>query len=244
MSDEWATEVDDVPTKLFMVLFSAPNAGKTILASRIAKEVGKSLIITDEAGHRALNDFPDLKSNTKIRQFASTNDFEVALQKRRQGLMDFETIIVDTFTGIQKMVLKQYMNPSFQGYLDVKRNHPAVPATQDYLLAENIWSPVIQRLAVQNEVNIILNCHIRHPNTDKIIPGDKTRPKLPDAIFELVNGKANVVAFMDRIEGEEERRFVSTHSTNKIVGKSQIRDITRPMSDDDFIERITKWLLQ
>lgn len=242
--DEWASDAGDMSKKLFMVLFSAPNAGKTILASRIALAVGKSLIITDESGHRALNDFPELEANTKIRKFSSTNDFAVALQKRKEGVLDFDTMIVDTFTGIQKLVLKQYMNPSFQGYLDVKRNHPAVPATQDYLLAENIWFPIIQMLASQNEVNVILNCHIRHPNPDKIIPGDKTRPKIPDAIFELVNGKANLVAFMDRIDGDDNRRYVSTHSTNKIVGKSQLRDITRPMSDDDFVEKVTKWLLQ
>lgn len=244
MTDEWATDAGDMAKKLFMVLFSAPNAGKTILASRIAHAVGKSLIITDESGHRALNDFPELEENTKIRRFASLNDFSIALQKRRDGVMDFETLIVDTFTGIQKLVLKQYMNPSFQNYLDVKRAHANVPSQQDFLLSENVWFPVIQMLASQNDVNVILNCHIRHPNPDKIIPGDKTRPKIPDSIFELVNGKANVLAFMDRIEGEEEKRFVSTHSTNKIVGKSQIRDIRRPMSDDDFVEKVTKWLLQ
>lgn len=244
MSNDWATEAGDVATKLFMVLYSAPNAGKTVLASRIAKSVGRSLIITDEAGHRALNDFPELKANTMIRPFASINDFAIALQKRNEGQLNFDTMIVDTFTGIQRLVLKQHMNPSYTGYLDVKRNHPQVPATQDYLLAENVWFPIIQMLSAQSDVNVILNCHIRHPNPDKIIPGDKTRPKLPDAIFELVNGKANMVAFMDRIEGEEDRRFVSTHSTNKLVGKSQIQEIRRPMSDDAFVEKVTKWLLQ
>jgi hypothetical protein len=165
-------------------------------------------------------------------------------------------LLIDTFTGIQSKVLQQYMDPKFPGYLDVERRHPKVPVLQDYLLSEKIWNPILQDLAAQSDFNVILNCHVRFPDTEKKVPGDKVRPKLPDAIYQVANGKANLVIYMDTIGGDEKpsnkpvglgertpiQRFVSTVATNKVAGKSQIKSLRPLMSDDDFVKAVTEWL--
>lgn len=249
MSDEdgWDSPVGEMSKKLFMVVFGAPNVGKTILTSRIALHSGKSLIITDEKGHLALKDFPDLEANTRVKNYQSRNTIREAIQRRRSGQSEFDTLIFDTFTGIQKVELSIGMmetlpngqpNPRF---LDVKRFHSEIPVTQDYLLSENTWRPIINALATQDEFNVILNCHLQHPNPEKFVPGDKTRPKLPDAIWQLVNGKANVVAYMDKSSPTD--RYLQCVSTNTIAGKSQIKSLNEPrrFTDDEFVERVIEW---
>jgi hypothetical protein len=240
--------------KIFMVLFGAPGVGKTVLSQKIG---GKTLIMTEESGHRALRAWPEFEGMYQPWVFEDIRDIDKILAMRKAGKIEFDTLVFDTFTGIQKYVLKQHMTPSYPDYLNTKRNHKDVPSLQDYLLSEQTWTPVLQKLATQNQFNVILNCHVRLPNPDpeKRVPGDKVRPQLPDAVYQVANGKANLVVYMDTVGGDEKpgnkkvglgertpiQRYVSTVATNKVAGKSQIKDLPPAMFDDDFVKAVLKW---
>lgn len=240
--------VDDIRSttdsrkKIFLCLFSPPNAGKTILSSRIGE---RSVILTDEAGDVALDDFPEYKARVVgCKDFTGLNDFRDYLSAVKSGKLDSDTLIVDTFTGIQRSVMEQYMaeklpngsdNPN---YFRTSRGHPNVPALADYNLAEFLWNPVLRMLAKQDLVNVIMNCHVRMPNPDKYIPGDVSRPRLPDAVYQALNGKANMVCFLSK--NKDGSRSILTQATDKVAGKSQIK-MPPVVSDDEFVKRIHEW---
>jgi hypothetical protein len=243
----------DQTEKLFMVLFGAPGVGKTVLSQKIG---GKTLIITDEAGHKALRTWPEFDGLYEVWVYEDIRDIDALIAQRKAGKLKFDTMIFDTFTGIQKFTLKQHMTPGYHNFLTTNRNHPNVPALQDYLLSEQLWTPVLQKLAVQTDFNVILNCHVRLPDSDpaKRTPGDKVRPSLPDAVYQVANGKANLVVYMDTMGGDEKSskqvglgertpisRFVSTVATNKVAGKNQIRGLPPVMTDDDFVKAVLQW---
>lgn len=241
-------DVEEASKKIFSVFYGLPHCGKTILASRIAELYGRSLIVTDESGHLALKQFPELQANTQVIPVSSITQFKEIMYDLASGQLDYPNMIVDTFTGMVELGIREGMQQKLANgqpnprYLDTNRNNPEMPVLQDYLYAQQTWLPITQFLAKQNKYNVFLNCHIRTPDPTTTGPDDRvTRPELPKGVWRLVNGKANVVAYMMRMEREgTEQRIISMLPTTKFAGKNQL-NLKSPCTDDEFVEGVEKW---
>lgn len=226
--------VEDIPRKYKIVLFGPPGVGKTVLSAEIG---GKSFMLASEPGFTVLTkpEHKHLESQVEKAPFTSLQGMNGYTELISDGTIPVDTYILDNFSGIQDKVLAtNHKNPKVQS---LARAHPDLSTLQDYqIVAHQMREPIISLLEM--EANVIMVCHARFPTPELIAKGETTRPDLTKKVFDLVNEKADVVAYM--YKDSKKRRLIQTISDSNITAKSRITpEGIYPV--EEFIQQMHTW---
>lgn len=231
MSIEDLRLVDDEASLL--TIFGNPGVGKTVAAAQMAP---KSLFLTDENGWKVLREnHPELYKRIIPMRYEGLNSFRTAIQaiKKEPDAKQYQ-LVVDTLTGMQRKKIDEVMSDP---KIDIERKHKDIPALQDYLLSQRLWTPLVSAFATCG-VNVTILTHLRLL-PDKPRPGDTVRPDLTDAVFKVVNAHSNVVAYMSK-DSTGTKRMFTTQGNARLTAKDQTSPEAKDIPDDTFIDRVLK----
>lgn len=217
----------------FLTIYGNPGVGKTVAAAQIAP---KSVFLTDENGWMVLREnHPELYKRIIPMRYEGLNSFGKAIRtiKEEPDAGQYQ-LVVDTLTGMQRKKIDEVMSDE---KIEIERKHKDIPALQDYLLSQRLWTPLISAFATCG-VNVTVLTHLRLL-PDKPRPGDTVRPDLTDAVFKVVNAHSNVVAYMSKDTSGTKRMF-TTQGSARLTAKDQTSPEAKDIPDDVFIQRILK----
>lgn len=220
------------------VIYSNPKVGKTTTAARLGD---KNVFLCDEEGPQVLKQYPELEANSTFVRYEGMNDLPNLIREIRSGNLECDNLVVDTMSGIVRQKIQANMrDPNIK----IKRNHPEIPALQDYQLAENQWTPIIRGLPGCG-VDITVLCHLRLPDRDdkgNILPGETVRPELPRGIYQALNRYACMIVLLKK-DGVG-NRSVLVDGDNRTDAGSHIafasKNAQKEVSVPEFVETVRK----
>lgn len=215
------------------LFYGAPSTTKTTTATSISDN---NLLIMTETGDSVLTkpEHAHLKERTKRAPFVSLSGISLYAEMMASGELPYSHLIVDNMSGIQDKKLSE--NHADSRVQKLSRAHPDLSVLQDYqILAHQMRPTVVDLLDLEKDVTIV--CHFRPADPDH--NEYQARPDLTKAIYNLVNEKADVVAFF--YKDRSGNRFVRTLGNDQFVAKARIIPEVDKMRVDDFIDLMNKW---
>jgi len=214
------------------VFYGVPSTGKTVTATSISDS---NLLIMTETGDSVLTkpEHLHLHERTKRAPFTTIGGVRGYVEMLADGDLDYSHLIIDNMSGIQDKKMSENMeDPRVKS---LTRAHPDLTVLQDYqIIAHQMRPMVVDLLDLNKDVTII--CHFRPSDPDH--NEYQARPDLTKAIYNLVNEKADVVAYF--YKNQKGERFVQTLGNSQFVAKARIIP-EAIMSLDNFIEQMNKW---
>lgn len=215
------------------VFYGVPSTGKTVTAASLSDS---NLLIMTETGDSVLTkpEHLHLKERTKRTPFTNINSVRGYAEMMSNGELPYSHLILDNMSGAQdKKLSENHADPRVQ---KLSRAHPDLSVLQDYqIIAHQMRPMVVDLLDLEKDVTII--CHFRPADPDH--NEYQARPDLTKAIYNLINEKADVVAFFHK--DRSGNRFVRTLGNDQFVAKSRIIPEVDKMKVDDFINLMNKW---
>lgn len=218
------TRPTDSPN-LKVLIYGYPGVGKTILAASAPRPI----IIDVEHGTTSLLQFPEYM-NTAILKYQSTKTIDTILAATRNGeLTDFDTLVIDSFSELQKLVLDEQISTN-------SGKDKYIPDLQAYSLNTNMLRAVVARLRGIPK-HVIITAHVKEEQD--AIGRTTLRPDLTPKLANSLIGLMDVVMYMDiqivKTDGQEKtiRRGTLT-PTKSFVAKSRIggTQLTNPTFND------------
>lgn len=210
-----ATSVQESTYYLKCLLYSTPGAGKT----KLACESPKALLIDTEHGSRTLKNHPEL-SHVKILKIKTVQDLSDVFWALKDGeYPEYETIIVDTLSELQKRFLDESLRKNSASN---PKADPYVPEGKDY--QRN--TEQIRRLVMSYrdlDRNIIFTAHEveEKDDADGII---KVRPALTPKVNQTLYGLMDLIGYLTvttDAEGKSERKL-QVHPSRRVQAKTRI----------------------
>lgn len=215
------------------VFYGVPSTAKTTTATSISDN---NLLIMTETGDSVLTkpEHRHLYERTKRAPFATIAGIRGYAEMIANGELDYSHLIVDNMSGIQdKKLSENHADPRVQ---KLARAHPDLSVLQDYqIIAHQMRPMVVDLLDLEKDVTII--CHFRPADPEH--NEYQARPDLTKAIYNLVNEKADVVAFFDK--DRSGNKFVRTLGNDQFVAKSRIIPEVAKMPVNEFIDLMNQW---
>jgi phage nucleotide-binding protein len=214
------------------VFYGVPSTGKTVTAASLSDS---NLLIMTETGDSVLTkpEHLHLKERTKRTPFTNINSVRGYAEMLASDDLPYSHLIIDNMSGVQdKKISENLEDPRTK---DIKRAHPDLTVLQDYqIIAHQMRPMVVDLMSLEKDVTII--CHFRAADPEH--NEYQARPDLTKAIYNLVNEKADVVAYF--YKNRKGERFVQTLGNDQFVAKARIIP-EAIMSLDNFIEQMNKW---
>lgn len=223
-------DVDDIPRNPIINLYGPEGCGKTILATSLSDD---NLIVATERSNVSLSNFPELKAKTRILRVRTFDRVTKLLQQLYNGDVVAEHVIFDTFPGLTDLKLQEQLKK-----VDFNRKHPDVSSIEDYqLLREHMKTPL--RQISKLDISFTFISHDKVPDEASYEKGDRlVRPSIPFGVHRLLNGYANLTAYMYK---SKEGRTLLTESSRTHVAKTHIPMGSPTVSDEKFISIIRTW---
>lgn len=222
--------VDDIPKHPIINLYGPEGCGKTILSASLGDN---NLIVTTERSTVSLSNFPELKKKTRVLRLKSFDRFTKLLQELYNGDVVVDHVIIDTFPGLTDLKLQEQLRR-----VSFNRKHPDVNSLEDYqLLREHMKTPL--RQIAKLDISFTFISHDRVPDEASYEKGDRlVRPNVPFRVHQLLNGYANLTAYMHK---GKDGRMLLTDSSRTHIAKSHIPMDSATVSDKKFISTIRTW---
>jgi hypothetical protein len=235
--------------------YGSPGTGKTVLAVRIALELGeRCLYVPTEPGDETLEDWPELLERTTVMDYGGISMLgELASAYREGRFADHPTLIIDTVDELTEIMLDDLV----AGYKPSKDTRPVaepkpgtrlrkleVAGTDDYRFLRDGLRPAIRELC-RLPVHLIFTAHVREPtwadeNKKKTLgtPLPALRADLPTQTYRLVSKYVGIMGHMTR-KGDKRTISFRTDSTKEEV-KSRIRQLDGQVIDADELPSIIR----
>lgn len=224
--------VSDFERSFKLVLYGPPDVGKTVCACELGN---KNFMLHSEPGFTVLTkpEHKHLGDRTEKARFTSLKGMDGYVELIEDGSVEADTFIVDNMSGVQDKVLAA--NHKTASVQKLSRAHPDLSVLGDYqIVTHQMRDPIINLMEMS--ANMIMICHMRPADPER---GEfQIRPDLTRKIFELVNEKADVVAYMHK--DAKGQRKIQTVSTDRVIAKSRItEEAIMPVSE--FISQMNNW---
>lgn len=215
------------PGKYFKSIFyGVPSSGKTTTATALGDN---NLLVMTETGDSVLTkpEHRHLYDKTERIPYSTIRGVQGLAEMLDDGTLPHDHLIIDNMSGIQDKKLSE--NHSDVRVQKLARAHPDLSVLADYqIIAHQMRPMVVDLMDMQKNVTII--CHFRPADPER--NEYEARPDLTKAIWNLVNEKADVVAYFYKNKSGD--RFVQTLGDHRFQAKSRIIPEAN-MSLDKFI---------
>lgn len=230
-----ATFLKDDPLYLKILVYGDPKTGKTTFAGTapsplfLRTEPGVSVLRKNEENKNRFKD-------TMVLDIPNASRFNSVVESLRAGqLPDRKTVVLDSLTELQDIVLRQWTKHAMASGLTDNRNEYA-PTWPEFNSVTNILKKLVRELRdIQRHVIVIA-----HSRDDKDTTRGGMRVERPGLMPSLGNTLAamfNVVGYMEMRDGVPVMRVVATPN---IVAGNHVWDgppeIPNP-TFDMFLER-------
>lgn len=215
------------------VIYGVPSTGKTVASASISDS---NLMVMTETGDSVLTkpEHRHLLDVTKRAPFSTIAGVRGYAELLGDGTLPQSHLIIDNMSGVQDKKLSENLgDPKVQA---LKRAHPDLTVLQDYqIIAHQMRPMIVDLLELEKDVTII--CHFRpaDPEHNEF----QARPDLTKAIWNLVNEKADVVAFF--YKDKAGNRLVQTLGDDRFAAKARIIPEVKKMTVDEFVDHMNKW---
>lgn len=228
---------DPSPSKSFkIVLYGVPGTRKTTTAATLGE---RNLLIMTETGDNVLTkaEHKDLFERTKRVPFTSLKGVRGYLEMLEDGTLDYSHLIIDNMSGLQDKKLSENMeDPGIKNNSKISRIHPDLSTLQDYqIVAHQMRPTIVETMDLEKDVTVI--CHFRPADPDH--NEFHARPDVTKAIYNLLNEKANVIAYF--YKNNQGAVMVRTLGNGQFIAKSQITDEVNSMPVEEFIRQVKQW---
>ena len=203
-----------------VVLYGDPGAGKTVLAA----SAPKPLFYSTDTGFESLFNHPSLLDNAKRIPYGNFKFTQALVDQAREGALPYETLVIDTFTGVAENCLKELSIAKFKK--DPSREAGQFVAIgKDYQENTEQMKFLIAALT-QAPMHVVYICHAdekKDEATGKVI----TRPMLTPKIASKLFADASLVGFMtEAIEDDKTiRRLQVAGGNGKIWVKNRVHGL-------------------
>lgn len=208
--------VQDRPAYVNLLVYGEPGAGKTVLAGSAddVPELRKVLVIDVEGGTYSLkNTYPDVET-VRVQTWKELQDVYNELHR---GDHDFQTVVLDSLTEIQKFSMYNIMADLIKAKPDMD---PDIPGMREW--GKNIEQ--IRRFVrgfrdlPMNTIFTALAKSDKNPRT-----GITTKkPYLSGKLADEVAGFLDVVVYLYQKEHDgEQKRLLLTGATEEVVAKDR-----------------------
>lgn len=152
---------DPGPWKLY--LYGPFGVGKTVLAC----QAPKPFLIDTENSRRSLLNHPELVGIPirPVKKWEQMEEIAFALVDKDPFFDDIETIIIDTFTEIQKRELREEVKEAYDR--SNGKRHPYLPSQNEYNINNTkLWVWLIEMIERSGK-NLILTAHVREEKDEQ-----------------------------------------------------------------------------
>lgn len=221
--------VENKSKYLKILVYGMPGVGKTVFTATAPKP----LIIDIENGAHSINNHPELKDAQAL-EFKSIFQVEQLIKylgDRAPQLDDFETVVVDSFSELQKRDLDEIVRA--EAAKDSARNK-YLPIGPDYNVNTEHMRQIASALRDLDR-HIIVTCHVKEEkddNTGRLL----VRPNLTPKLAGTLAGIFDVVGYMSM---QDQTRTLQVHPTNTVTAKTRIGNLPAVMENPTFSDILT-----
>lgn len=215
---------------LKILVYGMPGVGKTVFTATAPSP----LIIDVENGAHSIKNHADLVDNAEALEFKSIFQVETLIKylgDRAEPLDKFETIVVDSFSELQKRDLDEIVRA--EAAKDSSRNK-YLPIGPDYNVNTEHMRQIASALRDLDR-HIIVTCHVKEEKDDstgRLL----VRPNLTPKLAGTLAGIFDVVGYMSLNDGT---RSLQVHPTPTVTAKTRIGNLPAVMENPTFSDILT-----
>ena len=211
------------------LLYGDLGTGKTVWAG----DSPKPLLVAIEVGAKSLLNH-DATRNVEVMEYRSVKQVEALAGKLQEGkLPDFHTIILDTFSELQRLVLDNHL-------ADGHRRDPDkslyTPIGKDY---QTNGEHMRRIAAAFRDVprNVIFTCHEKEDKNEET-GAVFIRPDLAPKVAKTLGGYIDLIERITNNMTEDTKSFeseVRIRPTNRIMAKTRIMSLPTVLKNSSFM---------
>lgn len=225
-------DLSDHKTKLKMMIYSDPGAGKTTFLGQIPN----NLIIDAESGTDSILNHKDIMGEgTKRLAYKTFEGLERTVEtfhKFPDQLSQFSTISIDSMSNLHKRGLAEVVEREWRKAPSL--NNRYVAETEHHTENNEHIRRLVQSL-VDLDMNFVMTSHAR-----TIEPKGKPAKTFPDFSEKLANtlaGMVGIVAYMYKAEVDgKEQRVMKFHPSNGISAKCRFGSFPVNLIDPTWVQ--------
>jgi len=212
-----------------VVLYGDPGAGKTVLAA----SAPKPLFYSTDTGFESLFNHPSLLDNAKRIPYGNFKFTQALVDQAREGALPYETLVIDTFTGVAENCLKELSIAKFKKdpsreagqFVAIGKDYQENTEQMKFLIASLTQAPM----------HVIYICHADEKK-DEQTGKTMTRPMLTPKIASKLLADATLVGYMtDSVDdGVTTRRLQVSGANGKIWVKNRIHGLPNVIDNPVF----------
>jgi phage nucleotide-binding protein len=225
--------VDNKSKYLKVLVYGMPGTGKTVFSATAPGP----LIIDVEKGAHSIKNHPELMG-AKALEYKSIFQVEQLIKYLTDDapqLAQYETIVVDSFSELQKRDLDEVVRA--EAAKDAARNK-YLPIGADYNVNTEHMRQIASALRDLDR-HIIVTCHVKEEKDDatgRILK----RPNLTPKLAGTLAGIFDVVGYMATSgSGESTIRTLQVHPTDGVTAKTRIGHLPAVMENPTFSDIYT-----
>jgi phage nucleotide-binding protein len=222
------TTVDNKSKYLKILVYGNPGTGKTVFTATAPSP----LIIDVEKGAHSINNHPNLR-NAKALEYKSLFQVEQLIKylgADAPQLAEFKTIVVDSFSELQKRDLDAIVKEEAEK--DANRNK-FLPIGPDYNVNTEHMRMIASALRDLDR-HIIVTCHVKEEK-DETTGRILRRPNLTPKLAGTLAGIFDVVGYMATSgSGENTTRTLQVHPTADVTAKTRIGNLPAVIENPTF----------
>ena len=222
--------VENKSKYLKILIYGMPGVGKTVFTATAPKP----LIIDVENGAHSIKNHADLVDEAEALEFKSIFQVETLIKylgDRAEPLEKFETIVVDSFSELQKRDLDEIVKA--EATKDSSRNK-YLPIGPDYNVNTEHMRQIASALRDLDR-HIIVTCHVKEEKDDatgRLL----VRPNLTPKLAGTLAGIFDVVGYMSLNDGT---RSLQVSPTPTVTAKTRIGNLPAVMENPTFSDILT-----
>lgn len=255
----------ELPNKINMFLYGEPGSWKTTTACRIGMNQGRVLHYAMNGDQTSYRRFPDIANNTDVirHQPGEMRQIDVIADRiLAGGYPDHSTFVWDTVdTWVNLFLYEVVTKTKYQSSSGnsnsrtIIQPRPGVSGAAKFIEEMNLTAteqadynivrirlqPIVNRL-IASGLNIVINCHARIAEKDKIEDGKHVRPNLPEQAYLNTVAEMDAMGYLDKANnGIPTVNFAGGNaiSTKSRIGELENQKFTHP---DKFAEAINAYL--
>lgn len=212
-----------------VLLYGDLGVGKTVWAA----DAPRPLLVAIENGAKSLLNHVET-FNVEVMQYRSVRQVEALAEKLQEGKLEqFDTIILDTFSELQRLVLDRHMEEQHRRDPDKSLY---TPQGKDY---QNNGEHMRRIAAAFRDVprNVIFTSHEKEDKNEET-GAVYIRPDLAPKVAKTLGGYVDLVGRMTSNMADEADKFeseVRIRPSNRIMAKTRIKSLPTVLKNSSFL---------